>query len=65
MVIDFANATRLVKGGTYVLSVPPLEFDEAVELRNHIATVADDADVKIIVLIGNEVTFTEAQVGKA
>lgn len=55
MLIDFANATRLIKGETYVISVPPLEFDEALELRTHIAIVADDADVKIIVLWGTDV----------
>lgn len=61
MLIDFANATRLIRGETYIITVPELELAQAIELKSHIEVLADDNDVKIIVLIGDEVTFTEAQ----
>jgi hypothetical protein len=52
MIIDFLNSEQLIKGETYLITLPEMELDCATIIRSQLEQVSDDCGVKFIVLIG-------------
>lgn len=52
MIIDFLNSEHLIKGETYLITLPEMEPDCASIIGAQLEQVSDDCGVKFIVLIG-------------
>lgn len=52
MIIDFLNSEHLIKGETYLITLPEMEMDCASVISARLEQVSDDCGVKFIVLIG-------------
>ena len=57
MTIDLLNAQRLIKGETYIITLPEMEPECMMLVSAQLEKVVDDCGVKFIVLCGHQVTI--------
>ncbi len=63
MIIDFANAIWLIKGETYIITIPELPKEQLAEVRFALESISEQSQARIIVMVGEEISVSRLPLG--